>query len=41
MLATRDFVNEAKYDKQWYTFGPFDPHSGEPDARVRRLRVQR
>ena len=29
MLATRDFGADAKYDKQWYVFGPFDPSSGE------------
>ncbi len=29
LLATRDFGADAKYDKQWYAFGPFDPSSGE------------
>src|SRR5690606_36491046 len=29
LLATRDFGAEPGYDQQWYTFGPFDPSSGE------------
>jgi len=29
LLATRDFGSDAKYDQAWYTFGPFDPSSGE------------
>lgn len=29
LLAAHDFTSEAKYDQQWYTFGPFDPSSGE------------
>ena len=29
LLASRDFRDEAQYDGQWYSFGPFDPNSGE------------
>ena len=29
LLATRDFGNDARYDEQWYTFGPFDASAGE------------
>jgi hypothetical protein len=29
LLATRDFSDDPKYDRGWYTFGPFDPSSGE------------
>jgi hypothetical protein len=29
LLATRSFGNESKYDKNYYTFGPFNPFEGE------------
>ena len=29
LLATKDFGSDLKYDRQWYSFGPFDPSSGE------------
>lgn len=29
MLSSKVFFNETKYDKQWYTFGPFNPTEGE------------
>ena len=29
LLATRDFGADTQYDQKWYTFGPFDPNSGE------------
>jgi hypothetical protein len=29
LMASRSFANEAKYDKQWFTFGPFNPAEGE------------
>lgn len=29
LLASKSFGNEPKYDKQWYTFGPFNPTEGE------------
>ncbi|PKP21295.1 MAG: hypothetical protein CVU05_07140 [Bacteroidetes bacterium HGW-Bacteroidetes-21] len=29
LLASKVFYNETKYDKQWYTFGPFNPTEGE------------
>lgn len=29
MLASKVFFNEAKYNKQWYSFGPFNPTEGE------------
>ena len=29
LLATKTFGSEAKYDKNWYTFGPFNPTEGE------------
>ncbi|MCB0759837.1 MAG: hypothetical protein KDC01_15370 [Flavobacteriales bacterium] len=29
LLATRDFGADSQYDQKWYTFGPFDPSSGE------------
>ncbi|MEO8734790.1 MAG: hypothetical protein ABI373_10710 [Flavobacteriales bacterium] len=32
LLATRDFGDDPKYDQGWYTFGPFDPSSGEEVA---------
>ena len=32
LLASKTFFNEEKYDKQWYTFGPFNPSEGELDA---------
>ncbi len=28
-LASKTFGNDAKYDGQWYTFGPFNPNEGE------------
>jgi hypothetical protein len=29
LLATKSFGNQANYDKNWYTFGPFNPSEGE------------
>jgi hypothetical protein len=29
MLASKSFSSSGKYDKQWYTFGPFNPKEGE------------
>jgi hypothetical protein len=29
LLASRTFGNEARFDNQWYTFGPFNPAEGE------------
>jgi len=29
LLATKTFDNNAKYDKNWFTFGPFNPTEGE------------
>lgn len=29
VLASKTFANEAAYDNQWYTFGPFNPTEGE------------
>jgi hypothetical protein len=29
LLDSRTFDNSAKYDNQWYSFGPFDPKQGE------------
>jgi hypothetical protein len=29
LMASKSFGNEPKYDKQWYTFGPFNPFEGE------------
>jgi hypothetical protein len=29
MLASKSFNNNSRYDKQWYTFGPFNPKEGE------------
>jgi hypothetical protein len=29
LLATKIFGNESKYDKNYYTFGPFNPFEGE------------
>ena len=29
MLASKVFGSETKYEKQWYTFGPFNPTEGE------------
>jgi hypothetical protein len=29
LLASKTFGANAKYDKQWYTFGPFNPKEGE------------
>jgi hypothetical protein len=29
LLATKTFGGQEKYDQQWYTFGPFNPTSGE------------
>lgn len=29
LLASRTFANDPKYDKNWYTFGPFNPLEGE------------
>jgi hypothetical protein len=29
LLANRSFGNESKYDKNYYTFGPFNPFEGE------------
>jgi hypothetical protein len=29
LLATKTFGNDPKYDKNWYTFGPFNPTEGE------------
>jgi hypothetical protein len=28
-LASKTFINDAKFDGQWYTFGPFNPKEGE------------
>jgi hypothetical protein len=35
MLASKSFGNEPKYDKQWYSFGPFNPSEGEYIERLR------
>ncbi len=29
LLATKTFAESARYEKQWYTFGPFNPTEGE------------
>ncbi len=29
MLASRTFSNDARWDGQWFTFGPFNPSEGE------------
>lgn len=29
LLAEKQFTNESQYDNAWYTFGPFNPTSGE------------
>jgi len=29
LLASKTFGNDPKYDKQWYSFGPFNPSEGE------------
>jgi hypothetical protein len=29
LLATKTFAENIKYDKNWYTFGPFNPTEGE------------
>lgn len=29
LLSTKTFAENAKYDKNWYTFGPFNPTEGE------------
>ncbi|MFO7658087.1 MAG: hypothetical protein R6W78_13575 [Bacteroidales bacterium] len=29
LLATKTFGEDARYDKGWYTFGPFNPSEGE------------
>jgi len=29
LVQSKIFGNEAKYDKKWYTFGPFNPQEGE------------
>jgi len=29
LLSSKSFGNEPKYDKTWYTFGPFNPTEGE------------
>ncbi|MBN1117719.1 MAG: hypothetical protein JXA77_10970 [Bacteroidales bacterium] len=29
LIATKSFGNESKYDKSWYTMGPFNPMEGE------------
>ncbi len=29
LLATKTFAENPKYDKNWYTFGPFNPTEGE------------
>ena len=29
LLASKTFGNEEDYDSRWYTFGPFEPSSGE------------
>jgi hypothetical protein len=29
LLASKSFGNQAIYDKDWYTFGPFNPSEGE------------
>ncbi len=29
LLATRAFAENPRYDKQWFTFGPFNPAQGE------------
>ncbi len=33
LLATKTFAENPKYDKNWYTFGPFNPTEGELDQR--------
>ncbi len=29
LLTTKSFSNQVNYDKNWYTFGPFNPSEGE------------
>jgi hypothetical protein len=29
LLSSKSFGNDPKYDKKWYTFGPFNPSEGE------------
>lgn len=29
LITSKSFGSEAKYDKQWYAFGPFNPFEGE------------
>ena len=31
LLASKTFGEDAKYDNQWYTFGPFNPTDGDSD----------
>lgn len=33
LLASKTFAENIKYDKDWYTFGPFNPTEGELDQR--------
>lgn len=33
LLATRTFGSEARYDNQYYTFGPFNPTAGDPSRK--------
>jgi hypothetical protein len=34
LIATKTFNVNPKYDKNWYTFGPFNPTEGELDTRI-------
>lgn len=31
LLASKTFGSDSKYDNNWYTFGPFDPTSGDSE----------
>lgn len=33
-LAVKVFGNDPKYDKKWYTFGPFNPSEGEKSQKL-------
>ncbi len=35
LLSEKSFGSEARYDKQWFTFGPFNPSEGEYVEKLR------
>jgi hypothetical protein len=34
LLASKSFGLDPKYDKKWYTFGPFNPYEGENNEKL-------